>query len=230
MSEAIEKPKGFKERLANFWYYNWKYVFLISVLVAVIIAGTVSCMAEPAYDTSVLFACQQKNVYEQSPMMMALMEKLGSYGNDVNGDDKVLIRPDIANSASNVFNNVDMAWHTRLSSELQLGDSQFFLLDSGIFEYLLSQNGYLDLTERYPDYDIPMIYAVPLRDTPLYDIEFGLPEEGLPEGSDPQAYYDEQYAILDDLYVVFRIDTGVKPERRAEQLVILDRLLEDTFR
>ena len=229
MSEATEKPKDFKEWLTNFWYYNWKYVFLIAVLVSVIIAGTVSCMAEPNYDTSVLLACQQKGVYEQSPLVQALMEKLGTYGNDTNGDGKVLIRPDIADSSTNVFNNVDMAWYTRLSSELQLGDSQFFLLDSSVFEYLLSQNGYLDLTERYPDYDIPMIYAVPLRDTPLYNIEFGLPEDGLPADADPQAYYDEQHAILDDLYIVFRFDNGVKPERRADQLVILDRLMEDSF-
>ena len=228
MTETERAPMTPKEKWTNFWYYNWKYAVLAVIALAVIIAGVVTMCAQPTYYTSVLVGTVQKGVSAESEVIEALGEKLVGYAA---GDTKRLpLQMYVIDYPSSEFAQSNMAWDVQLTAELESQESQLYIFDRTMYNRLLDQDAFVDLQAAFPDYDIPMQYAVPLSETPLYSVEIPLPKEGLPEVTDPDEYLAGQRAILDDLYVAFRVDGGKNAGRRAAQWEILENLLAESFR
>ncbi len=222
-------PMTPKDKLANFWTYHWKLILVLLGLVAVVVIGIVSMVVRPDYDTSILVATAGKKIHVDTPVIVALQQKIEEYGRDVNGDGQVQILLDVIDYPNSEFSQSNMAEDVRLTAELQAGDSQLYLFDKTIYERFLEQDHYENLAVLFPDYDLPMVTAVPVRDTLLADVTFPLPEEGLPERQTQEEYYANAEALLDDLYLVMRTDPGIKEERRQEQLALLQALLDASF-
>ena len=227
MTEQI--PMTPKEKLANFWTYHWKLILVILGVAAFVVIGVVSMLVQPNYDTSILVATAGKRIRIDTPVIVALQRKLEEYGRDVNGDGQVRILLDVIDYPSSEFSQSNMAEDVRLTAELQAGDSQLYLFDKTIYERFVEQDHYENPAALFPNYDIPMVTAVPVRDTLLADVSFPLPEEGLAERQTEEDYYADANALLDDLVLVMRTDPGVKEDRRETQLALLQALLDASF-
>lgn len=191
------------------------------------IAGVITMCAQPQYYTSVLVGTIQKGISAESEVVTAVGEKLADY---VSGDEKdALLEMYVIDYPSSEFAQSNMAWDVQLTAELESQEMQLYIFDRAMYNRLLDQEAFVDLQAAFPEYDIPMQYAVPLSETPLYDVDIPLPEDGLEEGQDEAAYQAEQRAILDDLYLVFRVDGGKHEDERAMQWSILENLLADSF-
>ena len=224
MSDA---PMTAKEKWSNFWYYNWKYVLLGAVALAVVLAGVITMCARPTYYTSVLVGTVQKGIYAESEIVQAVGGKLNEYAES--NTRKLPLNMYVVNYTSDVFSQSNLSWDVQLTAELESQESQLYIFDQMMYNRLLDQDAFVDLQAAFPAYDIPMQYAVPFSETPLFDVEIPLPEDGLPEGKTPEEYEAEQRAILEDLYIVFRVDGGKHADRRAAQWEILENLLADSF-
>ena len=101
------------------------------------------------------------------------------------------------------------------------------LLTRPVYEAYRSYDLYEDLAALFPEYDLPLDDAIPVKDTVLYDVAYGygIPDGGLPEGVGEETYYQEGVSLLDDLVIVFSRDGGQQPKIREEQLSCLSALL-----
>lgn len=218
------------EKIAHYWGYYWKLIVAIVALVVVAVICTISVLQNPKYDASVLVVTRAKSLSSSSPLVQALEKKLEEYAQDVDGNGETNVLCDLiafpTANAENIPTETETAMQTRLAGELQLGDSQVFILDKAMYDFITPMNGLADLGRTFVGYEFPMQYAIPLKDTPLYDIEIPQPEEGL--GTMTLKEYNEaNQAILDDLYLCVRRDDNLKPEKREAQLDMISRLLKD---
>ena len=226
-----QSPATTESKFQTYWEYHWKFFLAGAALVVVLVVCLISVFAQTKYDTSVLMATSGKNIHADQPVMAALQKKLNEYGADIDGNGTAAILLDIVDFTSSEFSQGDMGPHVRLTAELQAGTSQLYIFDKSIYENFLGDGEhYLNLAKAFPQYDIPLEYAVPLSDTPLGDLQYGLPEEGLYYNETEADYIARNEAILDDLYLVFRVDSGLEPARREAQYALLERLLQDAFR
>lgn len=219
------------EKISHYWGYYWKLIVAILALIIVVIICTVTMLDNPVYDTSVLMATRGKGLQHSSPLIAALEEKLEQYADDVDENGEINVLCDLIafpeTDEDNMMNQTETALQTRLAGELQLGDSQVFILDQKMYDFIANMDGFVDLQKAFFEYELPSQYAIPLKDTALYDIEIPLPEEGLGTMT-LKEYKENNQAILDDLYICLRRDDNLKPERREEQLKLLTRLLADS--
>lgn len=224
------KSLSFLQKIDHYWHYYWKLFVGIMIVLSVVIAGTVSCLANERYDASFLIATRGKLLNSSAPITKALEVAVERYAVDTDGNGEVNVLGDAipfpATNAEYATDN-ETAMQTRLSGELQLGDSQMYIMDRHMFEFLLPLEGFMDLTEVFPDRDIPLVYGIPLTDTTLGDIEVAIPEEGLAKGQTLKQYKEDTQAILEDLVLTFRIDENLKPERRAVQWELFKRIVND---
>lgn len=219
------------EKISHYWGYYWKLIVAIVALVIVVIICTLSVLDNPDYDASVLVTTRGKDLKQTTPLVIALQEKLSQYVDDADQNGEKAVLCDLIafpeTDEDGMMNQSEMAFQTRLAAELQLGDSQVFLLDQKMFDYIEKMGGFVDLQAAFPEYKLSQQYAVPVKDTALYEIEVPIPEEGL-GAMTLKEYKENNQAILDDLYICLRRDDGLKPERREVQQKLLARLLEDS--
>ena len=150
------------------------------------------------------------------------------YATDTDGNGEVNVLCDVIAfpvESADYANDSETAMQTRLAGELQLGDSQMFIMDTAMYEYLEHLGGFADLTKLFPDRDIPLTTAIPLSETVLYDLDVPLPAGGLNPGQTLARYQEDNQKLLDDLYLIFREDAGLKPERRAVQLAVFEAIV-----
>lgn len=223
--EQYGSAKTFKEKWENFWYYNWKYAALAGVFIVVIIAGTITMCARPRFYTSVLVGTVLKGVDAEQPTMLALGDKLLSYApEDTTGQ---VMEMDVVDFKSMEYSQSNLAWDVQLTSSLESCLSQLYIFDAEMYSRLDEQGAFMDLSEAFPELALEDPHRIPLRDTALYSIQIPPAKDALPDGVSPEDYEKSQRAMLDDLYLCFRVDNGKHAARRAVQWEMLCNLLAD---
>ena len=135
-----------KERWANWWDYNLKWVIILGILVAVFgynFIGQYFFTGKPDYRVAVVAPH-----YLPEATQTALQDALATYGEDLNGDGKVVVKlnvytMDFGNEDSDAY--LDMAGTTKLSTDIQGALSSIFILyDPAGFQKTTGTLRYLD--------------------------------------------------------------------------------------
>ena len=135
-----------KERWANWWDYNLKWVILIGIAVAFVaynFIGQYFFVPKPDYNIAVVAP-----YYLPEDTVNALQDALAAYGEDRNGDGKVVVKlnlytMDFGNEDSDAY--LDMAGTTKLSTDIQGALSSIFILyDPAGFQQTTGTLRYLD--------------------------------------------------------------------------------------
>lgn len=163
-----------KERWANWWDYNLKWVIILGILVAFFgynFIGQYFFTVKPDYRVAVVAPH-----YLPEATQTALQDALAAYGEDLNGDGKVVVKlnvytMDFGNEDSDAY--LDMAGTTKLSTDIQGALSSIFILyDPAGFQ---QTTGHPALSGRQP--------AAVRRGQRL--VEYGLPLDRLPGAGGP---------------------------------------------
>ena len=135
-----------RERWANWWDYNLKWVLLFGIagaFVAYCFIGQYFLTTHPDYNVAVV-----SPYYLPEATVTALQEQLAAYGEDCNGDGKVVVK---INQYTMAFNSedsdayLDMAGTTKLSTDIQSSLSSVFILyDPAGFQQTTGTLRYLD--------------------------------------------------------------------------------------
>ena len=135
-----------RERWANWWDYNLKWVLLFGIagaFVAYCFIGQYFLTTHPDYNVAVV-----SPYYLPEATVTALQEQLAAYGEDCNGDGKVVVK---LNQYTMAFNSedsdayLDMAGTTKLSTDIQSSLSSIFILyDPAGFQQTTGTLRYLD--------------------------------------------------------------------------------------
>lgn len=154
-----EKQYTRKEKWANWWDYNLKWVLLIGIaaaFVAYTFIGQYFFVDKPDYNIAVVAP-----YYLPDDTVMALQNALAAYGEDRNGDGKVLVALNVytldytdseTETESAAYRT--MAGTTKLAADVQGGLSSIFLLyDPAGFEESTGTLRYLDGSLPAPDSD-----------------------------------------------------------------------------
>ena len=145
-----EKQYTRKERWANWWDYNLKWVILIGIAVVFVaynFIGQYFFVTKPDYNVAVVAP-----YYLPEDTVNALQEALADYGEDRNGDGKVVVTLNVytldyaegeTQTESDAY--LTMAGTTKLAADVQGGLSSVFLLwDPAGFEESTGSLRYLD--------------------------------------------------------------------------------------
>lgn len=135
-SNGETAPLSAKGKWKNFWYYHKFHLLIVLVLVA-LVAGFVyelTTKVEPDYQIGILTETKFSD-----DAASILEKKIAQYGEDRNGDGRVVVR---VNSYLIVMGenkpvsdpNLQMASVAKFLSDLEMGDSILFLTDSASFE------------------------------------------------------------------------------------------------
>ena len=120
-----------KERWANWWDYNLKWVIIIGIAAAFVaynFIGQYFFVTKPDYNVAVVAP-----YYLPEDTVNALQDALAAYGEDRNGDGKVVVK---INQYTMAFNSedsdayLDMAGTTKLSTDIQSSLSSCLLYTS----------------------------------------------------------------------------------------------------
>ena len=193
-----EKRYTRKEKWANWWDYNLKWVLLIGIaaaFVAYTFIGQYFFVDKPDYNIAVVAP-----YYLPDDTVTALQNALAAYGEDRNGDGKVLVTLnvytlDYSDSETETESAAyrTMAGTTKLAADVQGGLSSIFLLyDPAGFEESTGTLRYLDGSLPAPDSDDDwwnMVYR--WTDCPvLADLDLGTyrADTTHAEGGDSQEY------------------------------------------
>lgn len=85
--ENAVRPKGFKKKVENFWYY-YKYYCIIGIfLFTALVVVVAQCSRRPKYDYKVVVTTNSADF--TSIQIETLGKKLAAYGRDINGDGSV---------------------------------------------------------------------------------------------------------------------------------------------
>lgn len=118
-----------KERWANWWDYNLKWVLIFGIagaFVAYCFIGQYFLTTHPDYNIAVV-----SPYYLPEATVTALQQQLAAYGEDCNDDGKVVVK---LNQYTMAFNSedsdayLDMAGTTKLSTDIQSSLSSIFIL------------------------------------------------------------------------------------------------------
>ena len=147
-----EKQYTRRERWANWWDYNLKWVILIGIAVVFVaynFIGQYFFVTKPDYNVAVVAP-----YYLPEDTVNALQEALADYGEDRNGDGKVVVTLNVytldyaegeTQTESDAY--LTMAGTTKLAADVQGGLSSIFLLyDPAGFEDSTGTLRYLDGT------------------------------------------------------------------------------------
>ena len=128
-----EKQYTRRERWANWWDYNLKWVILIGIAVVFVaynFIGQYFFVTKPDYNVAVVAP-----YYLPEDTVNALQEALADYGEDRNGDGKVVVTLNVytldyaegeTQTESDAY--LTMAGTTKLAADVQGGLSSVFLL------------------------------------------------------------------------------------------------------
>jgi hypothetical protein len=135
-----------KERWANWWDYNLKWVIIIGIIVVFFgynFIGQYFFTVHADYNVAVVAPH-----YLPEATQAALQDALAAYGEDRNGDGKVVVKlnlytMDFGNEDSDAY--LDMAGTTKLSTDIQGALSSIFILyDPAGFQKTTGTLRYLD--------------------------------------------------------------------------------------
>ena len=135
-----------KERWANWWDYNLKWVIIIGIIVVFFgynFVGQYFFTVHADYNVAVVAPH-----YLPEATQTALQDALAAYGEDRNGDGKVVVKlnlytMDFGNEDSDAY--LDMAGTTKLSTDIQGALSSIFILyDPAGFQQTTGTLRYLD--------------------------------------------------------------------------------------
>lgn len=206
-------PLTAKEKLQNFWYY-YKWHTIIGLFIAfVLIFGVAQCTTkeEPDYTVMTVF-----DKYVPSEVTGKIEDYLEQFGEDINGDGKVVVH--IYDASASDDRDIQNANSTRLMAELQRGEVMLFIVDEDNFSRLDN----LNVFEKYPDFKDKDGYALNLRYSNLTD-ELNSVREGF---------------INHDYYVAKRVLKGTDYENtekfiksEEKNLKLLDKFIDSlTFK
>ena len=135
-----------KERWANWWDYNLKWVIILGIAAAFVgycFIGQYFLTTHADYNVAVVAPH-----YLPEATQTALQDALAAYGEDRNGDGKVVVKlnlytMDFGNEDSDAY--LDMAGTTKLSTDIQGALSSIFILyDPAGFQSTTGTLRYLD--------------------------------------------------------------------------------------
>lgn len=135
-----------KERWANWWDYNLKWVIILGIAAAFVgycFIGQYFLTTHADYNVAVVAPH-----YLPEATQTALQDALAAYGEDRNGDGKVVVKlnlytMDFGNEDSDAY--LDMAGTTKLSTDIQGALSSIFILyDPAGFQQTTGTLRYLD--------------------------------------------------------------------------------------
>ena len=144
-----------KERWANWWDYNLKWVILIGIAAAFVgycFIGQYFLTTHADYNVAVVAPH-----YLPEATQTALQDALAAYGEDRNGDGKVVVKLNVytmnfGSDDSDAY--LDMAGTTKLSTDIQgVLSSIFILYDPAGFQSTTGTLRYLDGSLPAPDSD-----------------------------------------------------------------------------
>jgi len=174
LAPRAEKQYTRKERWANWWDYNLKWVLLIGIAAAFVaysFIGQYFFTTKPDYNVAVVAP-----YYLPDDTVTALQEQLARYGEDLNGDGKTVVTLNVYTldySAGDTQTESDayltMAGTTKLATDVAGGLSSVFLLyDPAGFQESTGSLRYLDgtLPEAGSDSDWWNMYGLPLDGLP----------------------------------------------------------------
>ena len=152
LAPRAEKQYTRKERWANWWDYNLKWVLLIGIAAAFVaysFIGQYFFTTKPDYNVAVVAP-----YYLPDDTVTALQEQLARYGEDLNGDGKTVVTLNVYTldySAGDTQTESDayltMAGTTKLATDVAGGLSSVFLLyDPAGFQESTGSLRYLDGT------------------------------------------------------------------------------------
>ena len=159
--EAPKAPVTFREKWDNFWYYYKGRTLLIAFLVLVFGITGWQFVTREKPDYTVMLAMDKPVPTE---VVEALEGELARFGEDLNGDGKVVVQVYDVSSSSN--KEIQTANSTKMMGELQNGEVMLFFVDEVYFDKL---NGLqvFEQREEFPDCGGA---AYNLRDTRLADV------------------------------------------------------------
>ena len=152
LAPRAEKQYTRKERWANWWNYNLKWVLLIGIVAAFVaysFIGQYFFTTKPDYNVAVVAP-----YYLPDDTVTALQEQLARYGEDLNGDGKTVVTLNVYTldySAGDTQTESDayltMAGTTKLATDVAGSLSSVFLLyDPAGFQESTGSLQYLDGT------------------------------------------------------------------------------------
>ncbi len=160
--ERVEEvlPTTAKEKLQNFWYY-YKWHSIIGLFIAVVLAfGVAQCSTKENPDYTVMTVFDK---YVPSEVTDEIEKYLEQFGEDINGDGKVIVH--IYDASAGTDQDIQNANSTRLMAELQRGEVMLFVVDEASFTRLHN----LDVFEKQDVFYDKDGFAYNLRDTELTD-------------------------------------------------------------
>ena len=144
-----------RQKMDNWWHYHWLYV--VAAIAGALIAGSIikDTVFRPRPDYQVGVVSRYELPVDTAN---ALTEALTGFGEDLNGDGKVLVQlnqytVDFHSEETNADAYSQMAGVTRLSADLQSGGGTYVFLmeDPAGFEEQTGALQYLDGTVGDPD-------------------------------------------------------------------------------
>ena len=144
-----------KERWANWWDYNLKWVLAIGAVMAFVaytFIGQYFFTTHADYNIAVV-----SPHYIPEATQTALQDALAAYGEDCNGDGKVVVKVNVYTinfQGDDTDAYMEMAGTTKLSTDIQSALSSIFLLyDPAGFQELTGTLRYLDGSQPQSDAD-----------------------------------------------------------------------------
>ena len=182
LAPRAEKQYTRKERWANWWDYNLKWVLLIGIAAAFVaysFIGQYFFTTKPDYNVAMVAP-----YYLPDDTVTALQEQLARYGEDLNGDGKTVVTLNVYTldySAGDTQTESDayltMAGTTKLATDVAGGLSSVFLLyDPAGFQESTGSLRYLDGT--LPEAELPAFIVEIPADTKNGDIASNLAMAG----------------------------------------------------
>ncbi len=125
-------PKTKKEKWEHFWYYNKWYVIVAAILALFTALCISQCSNRTKYDYTAMLFCD----YELSDIQTEdIADSLARFGEDVNGDGKVLV--DVINCSYD--KNTDYSARTSKTSKIQANltnqEVLLYITDDHAFDY-----------------------------------------------------------------------------------------------
>lgn len=130
---SAQAPKGFREKLENFWFYYKIQTLLVAFILFVAGYSLYLYLSTPQPDYRVAL-CVTQNKMEG--VAVILEEKLAAYGEDINGDGKVTVEVmDLSFDDSSVSLVEASQRQTQLLGELEAGQTIVWITDMEKYNY-----------------------------------------------------------------------------------------------
>ena len=141
------KPKTFKEKMSNFWfYYRWQTAILIFVI-AFTAVGIHSCVARPVPDVDILMVT---NAFVPEEKLKLLEKKLAEFIEDYNFNGKTEVGISFINLAPG-DHQMQVTMEQKFMAEIITGKGVIFIADSVGAGKLISNEAVAYIGDIMPD-------------------------------------------------------------------------------